>query len=161
VRPTLSFTLVTCSLILFAATAIPSVNAAPPSDACALLTEAQVNGVLGLPVGAGQHLTPNSPSACVWGREDPGSKKVTVSIYTQNGSRTPVDRFNTAKMPVQGIAKTPVSGVGDDAVYVTSLGTVLIFRKGDSVFDVRISGFPLDQIKEKEKTLALGIIAKL
>jgi hypothetical protein len=79
------------------------------------------------------------------------------------GSRTPTDRFNTAKMPVQGITKTPVSGVGDDAVSVTTpgVGTGLIFRKGASAFDVRVYGFPLDEIKAKEKTLALDLIAKL
>jgi hypothetical protein len=90
-------------------------------------------------------------------------KRVVVSIYTQLGSRTPADRFNTAKTPIKGITKTPVSGVGDDAIYATTpgLGTGLIFKKGASAFDVRVYGFAEDQIKAKEKVLAADIIAKL
>jgi hypothetical protein len=162
VRPAISFALVTCCLI-FLATAIPTVKAAPPTDACSLLTQAQVSGALGISVAAGQHVFPNNPSTCGWGQEGPGGKRVVVSIYTQLGRLTPVDRFNSAKTPVQGITKTPVSGVGDDAVSVTTpgFGTGLIFKKGASAFDVRVYGFPLEQLKAKEKTLALDVIAKL
>jgi hypothetical protein len=140
--------------------ALSPANAAPPTDACALLTAAQVNSALGASVGAGQHLGANS--LCGWGQM--GGKRVVLSMYTQMGSRTPVDRFNTAKnSPVKGIVKAPVTGVGDDALYMTTpgLGTGLFFRKGSAAFDLRVYGFPLDQIKEKEKTLALDIIGKL
>jgi hypothetical protein len=162
VRTSISFTSVACCLALFAA-AVQSANAAPPSDACSLLTEAQVSDILGIAVVAGQHLPPNNSSICAWGQQGPGGKRVVVSIYTQMGSRTPTDRFNTAKTTVESITKTPVSGVGDDAVSVTTpgVGTGLIFRKGPSAFDVRIYGFPLDEIKAREKTLALDLIAKL
>jgi hypothetical protein len=56
-----------------------------------------------------------------------------------------------------------VSGVGDDALYVTTpgIGTGLIFKKGDSAFDVRVYGFGDDEIKTKEETLAQDILAKL
>jgi hypothetical protein len=162
VRPTIRFAFVACPIILFAA-AVPSVNAAPPSDACSLLTQAQVSSILGISVGAGQHPFPNSTSICGWGQTGFEGKRVVVSIYKQMGSRTPTDSFNSAKTPVQGITKTPVPGIGDDAVFVTTpgLGSGLIFRKGASAFDVRVYGFPLDQLKAKEKTLALDLIAKL
>jgi hypothetical protein len=145
-----------------------AVPPAPPTDACSLLTEAQVSAVLGVSAGTGQRVMPNSPAVCGW--EVPGEtsldrKRVVLSIYTQMGSLTPVDRFNNAKRPIaaKNITKEPVSGVGDDAVSVTTsgFGTGLIFRKGSSAFDVRVYGFPLDQIKAKEKTLALDIITKL
>lgn len=86
-----------------------------------------------------------------------------VSILVHMGTLTPIDRFNTAKMPVEGIAKTPISGVGDDALYVATpgIGTGLIFRKGTSAFDVRVYGLSDEETKSKEKTLALDIIAKL
>ncbi len=139
---------------------------APPTDACSLLSEEQVKAVLSVAVGAGQHLTPNSSVVCGW--EQPGQsgstrKRVVVSIYVPLGKRTPIDRFNAAKTPVNGIPKTPVSGVGDDALYATTpgFGTGLIFRKGDSAFDVRVYGFADDEIKAKEKTLAQDILAKL
>ena len=139
---------------------------ASPTDACALLTQAQVSGVLGVSVGAGEKIVPNNTALCGW--EVPGDKgvnrkRVMLGIYTQLGGLTPVDRFNHAKMPIKGITKTPVSGVGDDAIYATTpgLGTGLIFKKGASAFDVRVYGFPEDQIKAKEKTLALDVVAKL
>lgn len=144
----------------------PPTPPAPPTDACALLTQAQVSAALGVSVGAGQRVMPNTATICGWqvpGESSMSRKRVVASIYTQLGSRTPVDRFNTAKTPIKGITKTPVSGVGDDAIYATTpgLGTGLIFRKGASAFDVRVYGFPPEQIKEKEKTLALDIIGKL
>lgn len=159
-RPTISF--VACCLFLSAA-AVTSINAAPPSDACSLLTQAQVSSILGMPVDAGQHLIPNSSSICGWGKTGPAEKRVVLSIYTQIGHLTPVDRFNAAKTPFKGVTKTPVSGVGDDAISATTpgFGTGLIFRKGDAAFDLRVYGFPLDQLNAKEKTLALDVIAKL
>jgi hypothetical protein len=143
-----------------------SASPAPLTDACALLTQAQVSQVLGVAVGAGQRISPNNASICGW--EIPGDKgtdrkRVLLSIYTQIGHLTPVDRFNNAKKPIEGITKEPVSGVGDDAVSVTTpgFGTGLIFKKGESAVDVRVYGFPIDQVKAKEKTLALDVIATL
>lgn len=156
VRTVLAF-LFACVVI---SSALSPAKAAPPTDACTLLTEAQVSSVLGTSVAAGQHLGGNS--LCAWGKM--GGKRVVLSIYTQMGSMTPVQRFNNAKnTPVRGIAKTPVSGIGDDALYMTTpgLGTGVFFRKGSAAFDLRVYGFPLDQLKEKEKTLALDVIAKL
>jgi hypothetical protein len=142
------------------AIAVSSAKAAPPTDACSLLTQAQVSSALGTSVGAGQQL--GASSLCGWGKM--GGKRVVLSIYTQMGSMTPIERYNNAKnTPVKGIIKTPVSGIGDDALYMTTpgLGTGLFFRKGSAAFDLRVYGFPLDQIKEKEKPLALDIIGKL
>ena len=139
---------------------------APPSDACALLDPAQVNAVLGVSVGAGQHIVPNSPSICGWAQSSDTAhkdKRVVVSIYVPIGSLSPADRFNNAKTPIKGITKTPVGGVGDDAIFATTpgFGTGLIFKKGSSAFDVRVYGFSDDETKAKEKTLALDVIAKL
>jgi hypothetical protein len=139
---------------------------APPSDACTLLTQAQVSAVLGVSVGVGEHVVPTSSSICGWAQSGGGNhmdKRVVVSIYVPIGSLTPADRFNNAKKPIQGIVKTPVSGVGDDAVSVTTpgFGTGLIFRKGNSAFDVRVYGFSANETKAKEKTLALDVIAEL
>lgn len=155
---------VMASVILCVATSIALLpaKAAPPTDACALLTQSQVSSVLGVSVGAGQRLMSGQPALCGWGQA--GGKRVVLNIYTQMGSRTPVDRFNTTKnTPVKGIVKTPVNGIGDDALFMTTpgFGTGLFFRKGSAAFDLRVYGFPVDQIEAKEKTLALDIIAKL
>ncbi|HKF51902.1 MAG TPA: hypothetical protein VKB26_06290 [Candidatus Acidoferrales bacterium] len=140
--------------------------AAPPGDACALLTSAQVSAVLGVSVGAGEKILPNNTAVCGWevpGQKGMDRKRVVLNIYTQIGSMTPIQRFNAAKTPMQGITKAPASGVGDDAIFATTpgFGTGLIFRKGNAAFDLRVYGFPLDQIEAKEKTLALDVLAKL
>lgn len=153
-------------LLLFAVSGVQAAYAAPPTDACSLLTAAQVSAVLGMSVGAGEKILPTSASLCGWevpGQKGLDRKRVVLSIYTQMGRLTPVQRFNTAKTPMKGITKEPVTGIGDDAISATTpgFGTGLIFRKGDAAFDLRVYGFPIDQVKAKEKTLALDVLAKL
>ncbi|MBV9608465.1 MAG: hypothetical protein JO187_02815 [Acidobacteria bacterium] len=136
------------------------------TDACSLLTPAQVSAVLGVQVGPGERLVPSNTSMCGWsepGHKGLSDKKVVLSLYTQLGTRTPMDRFNTAKTPVQGVTKDPVSGIGDEAFYSTAsgLGTTLVVRKGNTPFHVAVHGFPVEQVKEKEKTLAGEILSKL
>jgi hypothetical protein len=141
-------------------------HAAPPTDACSLLTPAQVTAVLGVSVAAGERIVPGSAALCGWeiaGQKSMDRKRVVLSIYTQIGSLTPVERFNNAKYPMRGIRKEPVGGVGDDAIFATTpgFGTGLIFRKGDGAFDLRVYGFPIDQVEAKEKELADCLIRKL
>jgi hypothetical protein len=125
-----------------------------------------VTAVLGVPVAAGEKIVPGSGALCGW--EIPGDKgvnrkRVVLSIYTPLGGLTSIERFNNAKTPVPGITKEPVSGVGDEALFAMTpgLGTGLIFRKGERAFDMRVYGFPKDQIKAKEKELADCVIQKL
>jgi hypothetical protein len=151
----------------------PSAFAAP-TDACSLLTPAQVTAALGVNVGAGQpagpknaaHPASTSSSLCGW--SEPGNtaangKKVLVDIFGNMGSLSPTDRFNNAKTPVKGITKTPVSDVADDAYYIVTpgLGPGLNVKKGNFVFQIRVSGFSVDQNEAMEKTLAQNILAKL
>jgi hypothetical protein len=154
------------ALFLFAFGILGLAYAAPPTDACSLLTQEQVSTALGVSVGPGEKTLPNSSAICGWevpGQKTSDRKRVLLSIYTQLGSLTPAQRFNTAKTPIQGIPKEPVNGVGDDAIFATTagFGTGLIFRKGDAAFDLRVYGFPLDQLKIKEKELALKVLTKL
>jgi hypothetical protein len=139
-----------------------SVAAAEPA-ACSLLAQAKVAAVLGVPVGAGAPIMPSQPSQCSWALQGDRTKRALLDILTPLGSRTPVDRFNTGKTPVNGITKTPVTGIGDDAYYTSTpgLGTALSVRKGTSAFLIRVSGFPEDAMKAFEKTLALDVLAKL
>lgn len=154
------------ALIILVMSGSRAAYAAPPTDACSLLTATQISAALGVSVGSGEKILPTSTSLCGWevpGQKGLDRKRVVLSIYTQLGSMTPVQRFNTAKTPMKGITKEPVIGVGDEAIFVTTpgFGTGLIFRKGDAAFDLRVYGFPLDQIKAKEKTLADCLIQKL
>jgi hypothetical protein len=137
--------------------------AAAEPPACSLLTQAKVAEVLGVPVGAGAPIMPSQPAQCAWAPQGDRTKRALLDILTPLGSRTPVDRFNTGKTPVNGITKTPVTGIGDEAYYTSTpgLGTALSVRKGTSAFLIRVSGFPEDAAKAFEKTLALNVLTKL
>jgi hypothetical protein len=131
---------------------------AAPLDPCSMLTTAQVSEALGITVADGKHLTTTS---CQWapaGASTPNGKKLTVTFQQASA-------FDYAKVPVPNtkITKTPVSGVGDDAVSGTTpgVGTVLTVKKGDVVFIVHVFGMPDDQAQAKEKALALQILSKL
>ena len=129
----------------------------PPTDACALLTQAQVIAVLGVSVGPGQALM---TKICKWSepvRPGAPAKRVMVNLINPQA-------FVYAKTPVgNGIIKTEVSGIGEDAVYVSAPRepTTLTVKKSAAAFTVTVIGFSDDQTKAKEKTLALDIIAKL
>jgi hypothetical protein len=141
-----------------AALSIAGVSKGAPGDPCSLLTTEQVSAALGTQVEAGkavgpkmcQWLVPNQPNSLA-------GKKVAVTLQDMRG-------FNYAKMPVNDsrITKTPVSGIGDEAVQGTTVGkvTTLSVRKGDSAFTVHVTGFPVEQAQSMEKSLALQILPK-
>ena len=142
-----------------------AVSAAPPASACSLLTVAQINATLGFsvrpPIGP-------TPLDCLWtqvGATSPGEGKgVMLTILGTIGKSTPLDRFNKAKKggPLKGIPKA-VSGLGDDAVYLRESSmesSQLYVKKGNFVFKIRVTGFPLEQAEQKEKTLAQDVLAK-
>jgi hypothetical protein len=150
----------------FALDGSPAACAGPPADACSLLTAAQVTAVLGVPVAAGEKIMPGSAALCGWtipGQKSRKGKRVVLSTYTPLRNRTLIERFNAAKAPIPGTTRQPVSGVGDEAMFVIApaLGTGLIFRMGDRAFDLRVHGFPREQIKVKERELADCVIQKL
>ena len=139
---------------------IPCYAAAAEKDPCSMLTSAQVGAVLGTQVGEGKHL---ASTVCEWA--GPGNqKKVDLTLLTERG-------FEAAKTPVPGglITKTPVSGIGDDAVFGTTgkVAAAFAVKKGGVMFSVRVQGLPLDQpqavsdVQAKEKSLALQVISKL
>jgi hypothetical protein len=148
-------------------------HGAPP-DPCSLLTTAQINAVLkGLTVGPGRHLGAN---VCVWvepGQSVANGKGVLLRVLGQVGSMTPVQQFHNIKTPVPGFfppayatVKTPVRGLGDDAVFErVGYGVPeLSVRKGGNVFQVSIHGMAANQIgkvEAEEKALAQQVVARL
>ena len=143
-----------------------------PVDACSLLTQARVSAVLGVSVGPGEYVNGDVPGnhpshrlECRWGVPGEGSfgsKRVLLHMIGPIGKLTPAERFENAKKPVQGITKTPVSGVGDDAYYIESgLNTSLYLKKGSSVLQIIVFGFSAEQIKAMEKALGQEAAAKL
>jgi hypothetical protein len=129
--------------------------AAPPTNACALVTPDQVGAVLGVKVGPGKPIVPSSTTLCGFGSAG-AAKRVMVAIIT------PV-MFANEKHPLAGIKEETLSGVGDDAHYMTTpgFGTGLSVLKSGFAFKIRVYGFPVEQVQAKEKTLAQEVLAKL
>lgn len=139
----------------FLATTPRAALAAPPTDACSLASAAQVSAVLGIHVGPGERVVPTSPKLCGFG-EATASKRVMLAIITP-------DMFAHEKHPLEGIKEEQAAGVGDDAHYMTTpgFGTGLSVLKGRFAFKVRVYGFPVQQVEQKEKMLAQEILAKM
>jgi hypothetical protein len=134
-------------------------------DACTYLRGTHISTVLGVAIDAGQHIGPGG-ALCGWGEpNDPNhsGKHVLLTLYRAVGKLSPVERFENGKTPIQGIAKTPVRGLGDDAYFIDTpgFGLGLNVKKGNSAFQVKVFGFSPEQIKAFEMTLAQDVLAKL
>jgi hypothetical protein len=134
----------------------PAARATPPDDACSLLTQSQVSAASGIsmgtsvPIGANLagRLAPTFSKTCGWneaGSTSPTAKRVVLAMII-------LQSFATGKIPFQGFTKTPVNSVGDDAYYMTTpgFGTGLNVQKAGSALQVRVYGFPVDQIKSMD-----------
>jgi len=150
------------SAVLVFATCLAFVGAsraayAAPSDPCSLLSQAQVSAALGVSVGAGKA---TGGKICRWagpaGR--PGSPALVLTMQDAKA-------FEFAKSPSKSatLAKEPAAGIGDDAV-INRIGIVtatLTVKKGDTYFELHVYGFPVDQTKTMETTLAKEVVANL
>jgi hypothetical protein len=139
-----------------------NLSAAIPTVACELITQARVSAALGVTVGAGTPIA--RPGSCQWAGK---GRIATLTITKTLAGKTPVEQFNAGKTSKRyGITMEPVSGVGDDAFYVyfaTNTPTApvgIVVRKGDSTFEVRIYGFPLEEGKTVGKSLAQDAAGK-
>ena len=132
--------------------------ATPLRDACSLFTASQVSRVLGVTVTDGQHPISSTLLLCGWapaGAPQPDGKKLSVNLMTERA-------FEVGKASVHGTGKAPVSGVGNDAYYVSAgdRGTALAVKNGSTYVQIRVSGFPAEKQKELEKALALQMLTK-
>ncbi len=161
------------AIFTIAAATAPPASAAPPSDACALLTAAQVSAVVGVQVAAGTHITPTYLKSCVW--EPPGGATVQFASFLLDIDSA--DSWAGAKAMLQavanspenkankgGVTMTPASGIGDDAYY-SSAGTSytkLIVKKGAVSLQIEVSSnAPVEKKRAMEKALALQVLSKL
>ncbi len=143
------------TLLLLAGSNLQTAHASPPTDACALVTPAQVSAALGVTVGAGKYMFPSNKTLCTFDSAN-GKAGVEVAIVK-------LTLFAHEKTPLPGVKEEQAKGLGDEAHYMTTPGfpTGLSIRKGSFAFKVRTYGFPDQQAKDKEKALALKILAKL
>jgi hypothetical protein len=137
-----------------ALTAGPRVLAAPPGNACALLTAEQVGDAVGSKMGEGKPVSPEFTKTCTW--VAPG---LIVTLMLQN-----TDGFQAGKGAPVPSEVTPAPGLGDDAYYLKVGNLIgLGVKKGTSAFKVTVysSSLPIETKQKIEKTLAQQVLTKL
>ena len=147
---------VIAAIFIVGAAMAPSANAAPPDDACSLLTQAQVSAALGASVGAGSYVTPTFKKTCTWTVAG-GAEYVTLMLEG-------LDAYQAGKLaPVKTIVVTSISGIADDAYYLAVGNNVgLIVKKGNVAFKIAVYGdLPIEKKQAMEKTLAQQVVSKL
>jgi hypothetical protein len=143
--------------------------AAGHPDACSLLTTAQISAAVGVTFGAGESSTEGAVCQWIAAGPSPGhGKTLQVDIMGQIGNMSGVDRFNAAKQKIGNQSKTPITGVGDEAYYVNddpkfpvSNFTSINVRKGNTAFNVHLSGMKVAEVLPILKTLAQQAASKL
>lgn len=114
---------------------IPS-HAGAVSDACSLLTIAQVEQVLGVSVDAGKHLFPNDQKPCSWeenGHSGGTGRNVRVSL-------TDVKYFRPNAPPAPIVEHKMVPGLGEAAYFskVSGRVPVLHIKKGETHVELAV-----------------------
>jgi len=156
---------VICGMVFALLSSLASAAGREAGDACSFLSQNKISAILGVAIDAGRHIGPSS-TLCGWGEpNDPShsGKHVLLTIYRAVGKISPVERFENGKTPIQGIEKTPVSAIGDDAYYIDTpgFGLGLNVKKGTFAFQVKVFGFSPEMTKTIEYSLAQDVLAKL
>jgi hypothetical protein len=120
---------------------------------CSLLTSAQVTAAVGVSVSAAQ---PIATTGCSWSAPH---MIITLSLWDGSG-------WEGMKAPLPGVTKTPVSGLGDDAIFST-LGSAakqyvtLSVKKGGTAYLFKVYGPTVTEQMSIEKALAGNVLANL
>ena len=140
-----------------------SLAARAETDACTLVTPAQVSAAVGVSVGEGTHVMPTFVKTCTWAPTAKSSiRAVTVNLQT-------VAFYDGAKqMAVKAAAAVPAAqvkavSVGDDGYYdVAGSMVTLLFKKGTESAKVAVyAKMPVDEIEAIELAIAKQVAAKL
>jgi hypothetical protein len=91
---------------------------------------------------------------CEW---DGGSRKLTVGFL----SASAWEQTKAMRERMKGIARTPIEGLGEEAVFSTSqITSTLQVKKGNAVLDMHLYGFTPEEAKAKEIALARSALGK-
>lgn len=143
--------------------ASPAVGQAD-SDACAVLTAAQVGAAVGIAVHDGQYVTPTFKRTCTWttdGKTD--VKFVTLMLLTDSaydGGKRMAEMMVGAS---GGKGKLESGGVGDDSYYfVAGTQVGLEVKSGNTAFKVAVyATLPVAKKEAMEMALAKQALARL
>src|SRR5512135_923673 len=124
---------------LWLCTAALSSAARADTDACTVLTPAQVGAAVGVPVAAGAHVTPTFVKTCTW--TPSGNSEVrSVTLFLQTATSYDGGKQMAGQMAAagKGATMTP-AGVGEDSYYFVVGDQVgLLAKKGSVAFKVAV-----------------------
>ena len=145
--------------------AIRLASAAAPTNACALLSQAQIAKALGVEVDAGKNIIGTDDCRWIQKGAAAGSDGALLQVNI-----TKPQSFETGKTPLPNWNETPITGLGDEAYSADRGGKItfpvspsLSVKKGP-VFVVIIAKIPkatLELTKDIEKKVAVAILEKL
>lgn len=155
--------LVPCIASLACVAALPSLALAE-TDACTLLTPAQVGAAVGGPVKDGTHVTPTFVKTCTW-TPSATSKVKAVTLNLQPAGVYDASKRQAVLMVAaggKGAEMKPVS-VGDDAyAFVTGDQVALFVKKGSVFFKAAVyATLPVGDKEAMELKLAREVVGKL
>ena len=126
-------------------------------DPCKLITDAEAAAVLGKPVDPGQPPEPGA-STCLFTTTGLSLDSIEITVLD-------LAEFKPTQKSITGLTITQVSGIGDDAYYISIGGghVVLNVRKGQSVFSasVLLKGASDSQLMASEKGLAMLVLGRI
>ena len=142
-------------------------SAASPTDACLLLSQAKISDAVGSAVASGTHVTTSYLQTCTWNsaaHATKGLKAVTLHFDSATQFEAGKQLVEASQARTKEVVFTAVSGVGDDAYFVTfgSSATSFMFKKGNYSFKIAIYGeLPPGQALAASKALAAEVLSKL
>ncbi|MGB8028972.1 MAG: hypothetical protein WCF30_04825 [Terracidiphilus sp.] len=145
------------AILFVLAVAAPAAVAQSSSDACSLLTQAQVSAAVSAQVSASASadVTPTFKATCTW--TAPGK---IITLMTEG-----TDPFNADKTPISPAMQiVPAPGIGDDAYYVVIGNMVsLLTKKGSTAFKTTVycSKLPVATLESMESALAQQVASEL
>ena len=128
-------------------------------DPCSLFTQEQVSTALSVKATPGKRVV---ATLCAWEVLGQSSgihtKKLTLGLL----NAAAWEQTKSLREQIREFKRTPVSGVGDEAVFSTN-GVIctLQVKKGSVVLDMHLYGFSPDQAREIEIGLAREALPKL
>lgn len=133
------------------------------TDACTLLTPAQVGAAVGVAVAAGTHVTSTYVKTCTWTPSAKSNVKA-VTLYLQSGAAYDGGKQMARQMAAAGKgSEVKPASVGEDGYYFVAGDQVgLLVKKGGISFKVAVyARLPVDKKEAMELTLAKEVLAKL
>ena len=153
----------TCGAAFLLCAALAPSSARADTDACTLLTPAQVHAAVGVTVGKGEHVTPTYVKTCTWRASGSSSVKfVTLHLQTAaayDGGKQMAQRM--AALSKGGAVKA--ASIGEDGYYfVAGTQVGLLVKKARVAFKVAVyATLPVGKKEAMELTLAKKVLPKI